>query len=562
MKKRLALFVSLSLAVAMMSGTAIPVLASEGSADDPYKLILTEEPKPSSGSRKAAGEAAAAAEQAAAEGENSSDTSDPYKGGGSDTSDPYKGTSGSDNSDPYKGTGGDTSDPYKGTGGGEAAQAESAPAPVVEKYVPEPGEGAKYTVTVTPDNWVKIENEGGETLGLSQTSGVKIIEEDGFAFKDLNQNGSLDVYEDWRKPVEERAQNLAEQMQGEEKALMLAHGGWDGDFTTEPLAADDATAVYLRAGGRGGVTRAISNGGGAHAKWTNAIQEVAESCLYGIPAMISIDPSNISGLVESVSLASTMDPELAAEIGKETAKQYRAAGVTALLGPQVDIASPIMSRAGGTYGEDPQLTLDIATAYVNAMQSTYDENGEDLGWGSESVYCFTKHFGGAGSTEGGRDDHTYAGRYTVFPGENLEAHLITYFDGVFNLPGKTGKSGIMTQYAINVDKDGNTFGGEYAGAYNEFMYSLLDEVGYDSLRITDWGVFGGLGEKTGGLWGTESLSEPERVALGFERGVNILGGYGGYGGIGAIAEGYHVLADRIGEEEANKILTKAAYNYI
>ncbi len=562
MRKRLALFVSLSLAVAMMSGTAIPVLASEGSADDPYKLILTEEPKPSSGSRKAAGEAAAAAEQAAAEGENSSDTSDPYKGGGSDTSDPYKGTSGSDNSDPYKGTGGDTSDPYKGTGGGEAAQAESAPAPVVEKYVPEPGEGAKYTVTVTPDNWVKIENEGGETLGLSQTSGVKIIEEDGFAFKDLNQNGSLDVYEDWRKPVEERAQNLAEQMQGEEKALMLAHGGWDGDFTTEPLAADDATAVYLRAGGRGGVTRAISNGGGAHAKWTNAIQEVAESCLYGIPAMISIDPSNISGLVESVSLASTMDPELAAEIGKETAKQYRAAGVTALLGPQVDIASPIMSRAGGTYGEDPQLTLDIATAYVNAMQSTYDENGEDLGWGSESVYCFTKHFGGAGSTEGGRDDHTYAGRYTVFPGENLEAHLITYFDGVFNLPGKTGKSGIMTQYAINVDKDGNAFGGEYAGAYNEFMYSLLDEVGYDSLRITDWGVFGGLGEKTGGLWGTESLSEPERVALGFERGVNILGGYGGYGGIGAIAEGYHVLADRIGEEEANKILTKAAYNYI
>ena len=257
MRKRLALFVSLSLAVAMMSGTAIPVLASEGSADDPYKLILTEEPKPSSGSRKAAGEAAAAAaaEQAAAEGENGSDTSDPYKGGGSDTSDPYKGTGGSDNSDPYKGTGGDTSDPYKGTGGGDAAQAQSTPAPVVEKYVPEPGEGAKYTVTVTPDNWVKIENEGGETLGLSQTSGVKIIEEDGFAFKDLNQNGSLDVYEDWRKPAEERAQNLAEQMKGEEKALMLAHGGWDGEKTrrrarTEPGRADAGRGEGAHAGTR------------------------------------------------------------------------------------------------------------------------------------------------------------------------------------------------------------------------------------------------------------------------------------------------------------------------
>ena len=206
--------------ITMMSNAVIPALASEGSADDPYKLILTEEPKPSSGSRKAAGDAAAAAAAEQAAQTEGSDTSDPYKGGG-------------DNSDPYKGTGGDTSDPYKGTGGDAAASTGAAAAELAanaENYVPEPGAGAKYTVTVTPDNWVKIENEGGATLGLSQKSGVKIIEEDGLAFKDLNQNGSLDEYEDWRKPAEERAQNLAEQMKGEEKALMLAHGGWDGDF--------------------------------------------------------------------------------------------------------------------------------------------------------------------------------------------------------------------------------------------------------------------------------------------------------------------------------------------
>ena len=234
----------------------------------------------SCGSRKAAGDAAAAAAAEQAAQTEGSDTSDPYKGGG-------------DNSDPYKGTGGDTSDPYKGTGGDAAASTGAAAAELAanaENYVPEPGAGAKYTVTVTPDNWVKIENEGGATLGLSQKSGVKIIEEDGLAFKDLNQNGSLDEYEDWRKPAEERALNLAEQMKGEEKALMLAHGGWDGDFTTEPLTADDASAVYLKAGGRGGVTRAISNGGGAHAKWTNALQEVAESCFYGIPAMAFLSP--------------------------------------------------------------------------------------------------------------------------------------------------------------------------------------------------------------------------------------------------------------------------------
>ena len=542
---------------------------SAEAADERYKLILTEQPKPSGGGAAASAQAPAA-DTAGTSTDDPYKNNDPYKnagGGDASTNDPYKNAGGGDaaSNDPYKNAGGGdaaSNDPYKNAGGGTAAEAEpetEAPAPAVEAYIPEPGEGAKYTVAVMDDGWVKIENEGGETLGLSSVSGVKVIEDDGYAFKDLNQNGQLDVYEDWRKASEERALDLAQQMQGAERAVILAHGGWDGPFTTEPLAQDDASAIYLRNGGRGGVSRAISNGGGAHAKWTNALQEVAESCYYGIPAMISIDPSNISGLIETLSLASTMDTELAAQIGNETAKQYRASGVTALLGPQVDIASPVMSRAGGTYGEDPQLTLDITTAYVNAMQSTYDENGEDQGWGEESVFCFTKHFGGAGATEGGRDDHTYAGRYTIFPGENLEAHLITYFDGVFKLPGKTGSSGIMTEYAINVDADGNPFGGEYAGAYNPFLYGLLNDYGFDSLKITDWGVFGGLGLKTGGLWGTEELSEPERIALGFERGVNLLGGYGN---LENITEGYNILVQNVGQEKADEILCKAAYNYI
>ena len=562
--------------------------ASAQATDERYKLVMVEEPKPSG-----TGGSSEAAPAADTSGSGSADTSDPYKNNdpyksadGGDTSDPYK------NNDPYKSAGGGdaaandpyknagggdaaANDPYKNAGGGDAAandpykNAGGAAAPAETQteaaaepegpYVPEPSADAKYTVAVTDDGWVKIENEDGDTLGLSSTSGVKIIEEDGYAFKDLNQNGALDVYEDWRKSSEERAQDLVDQMQGAERAVILAHGGWDGDFTTEPLAEDDASRIYLNNGGRGGVTRAISNGGGAHAKWTNALQEAAESSFYGIPAMISIDPANISGLIETLSLASTMDPELAAQIGQETAKQYRAAGVTALLGPQVDIASPIMNRAGGTYGEDPQLTLDITTAYVNAMQSTYDENGEDLGWGDESVYCFTKHFGGAGSTEGGRDDHSFSGRYAVFPGNNLEAHFITYFDGVFKLPGKTGSSGIMTEYAINQDADGEPFGGEWAGAYNPFLYTLLNDYGFDSLKITDWGVFGGLGLKTGGLWGTEELSEPERVALGFKRGINLLGGYGN---LQSISEGYDLLVADVGQDIADEIVGKAAYNYI
>ena len=144
----------------------------------------------------------------------------------------------------------------------------------------------------------------------------------------------------------------------------------------------------------------------------------------------------------------------------------------------------------------------------------------------------------------------------MFPGDNLEAHLITYFDGVFNLPGKTGSSGIMTQYSVNVDGEGNPYGGEdLAGAYNAYMYGLLDEAGYDSLTITDWGVF-----QFAGCWGTEDMAdEAEKIAFGWARGVELLGGYGT---METVAAAYDKLVERNGEETAKEIISHAASNYI
>ena len=72
------------------------------------------------------------------------------------------------------------------------------------------------------DSFMLVTQMGGPTLGYSPQSGVKLLTMDGFAFKDLNRNDSLDAYEDWRLSAQERAADLASQLSIEEIAgLML-----------------------------------------------------------------------------------------------------------------------------------------------------------------------------------------------------------------------------------------------------------------------------------------------------------------------------------------------------
>ena len=75
---------------------------------------------------------------------------------------------------------------------------------------------AKWVEEKTKDGWVKITQEGGKTLGYSPDSGVSILTVDGYAFKDLDRDGELDAYEDWRLTDEERAASLAKQLTNEE----------------------------------------------------------------------------------------------------------------------------------------------------------------------------------------------------------------------------------------------------------------------------------------------------------------------------------------------------------
>ena len=433
----------------------------------------------------------------------------------------------------------------------------SASAGVPSGQVEELGSGTvKWSEEKTADGWMKVTNEGGATLGYSPDSGVKLIQVDGYAFKDLNRNGELDAYEDWRLDSETRALNLASMLSGEQIAPLTIHYTWS--YFGEKIGDDDMP--FLEQGGRDGLSRSSSYEGTARTgtKWNNAIQTYAEKeGGFGIPSVISMDPHSISNVIDSLSLASTMDVALAHAIGVQASKEYRAAGVTMLLGPQIDMpTTPVMKRGFTALSEDPALTRDIVAAYLDGLQSTYDADGNDLGWGSQSVVGVAKHYAAAGASEGGRNDHDYDGKFTVFPGDAFMTHVIPFFDGAFKLAGKTESvAGVMTNYAVSYSEDG-AYGELVGGAYSEFKHNLLKESGYDNLVITDWGIISS--PDSSAAWGVEDLTPAECFASLFKLGVDQIGG-SNIGDIESALGGYQLLVEELGEEAATELMRTAAY---
>ena len=81
--------------------------------------------------------------------------------------------------------------------------------------------GEKWTEIQTDSGYSLVVQKKGQTLGYSPCSGVTLLFDDGYAFKDMNRNGSLEPYEDWRLSAGERAEDLASRLSVEEISGMM-----------------------------------------------------------------------------------------------------------------------------------------------------------------------------------------------------------------------------------------------------------------------------------------------------------------------------------------------------
>ncbi|WP_119696840.1 glycoside hydrolase family 3 protein [Microbacterium halotolerans] len=405
-------------------------------------------------------------------------------------------------------------------------------------------DGGSYSTEEVTDGTtdiVVVTNPGdGKTLTMAKDSFELIEETDGgstLAFKDMNGNGGLDAWEDWRLDPEERAADLAPQLSADQvSGLMLfsSHERAPGDGLTDDQQ-EYLSDSYLR-----NVLYAGGNDIEPVVEWTNEMQAYVETLVSDdepyIPVNFSSDPRNdaadsyagasggVSQWPSSLGMAATFDPDVVEQFGSIASAEYRAMGLANALSPQIDLATdPRWLRINGTFGEDVDLASEMAAAYVDGFQGTFDEDGENLGWGTDSVSTVIKHFPGDGVGEGGRESHTNAGKYGVLPGDNLDEHVAPFLAAI-------EAGGVMTSYSILVDGEGDpAYGNAMGSAYDSERVDILrEENGYDGVIVTDWGVTAG-GETDpdaliGTSWGADELTVAERHFEVLKAGVDQFGG--------------------------------------
>ena len=419
------------------------------------------------------------------------------------------------------------------------------------------------------DSFMLVTQKEGPTLSYSPQSGVKLLTEDGYAFKDLNRNDSLDAYEDWRLTPQERAADLASKLSKEEIAGLMLYSSHQAVPSAE-LTEDQKQFLskdHLRA-----VLITSVESPRTAAQWNNRMQAFIEGLDHGIPANTSSDPrheakatteynagagGHISQWPTSLGLAATFDPQLMYRFGEIASEEYRALGIATALSPQVDIATdPRWTRFSGTFGEDPLLATEMARAYCDAFQTTPDTRG----WGMRSVNAMVKHWYGYGAQEGGRDSHFASGKYAVYPGNNLAEHKLSFIDGAFKLEGGTEMaSAVMPIYSIlwNQDPSGENVGGSYSQWL--IQKQLREEAKFEGVVCTDWAITKDmkvLDSPMGGKpWGVESLTEAERHYKILQAGVDQ---YGGNNEIGPVLAAYDMWAKAQGEKSARQRFEQSA----
>lgn len=374
-----------------------------------------------------------------------------------------------------------------------------------------------------------------------------LIEIDGQRFRDLDADGKLAPFEDWRLPALARARDLTARMTREEKVGTLLHAtlpGRDGELgraagydlpALEQLVARKHITSFITR-----LTLEPAN----LARANNAVQELAENTRLGIPLTISSDPRNhfqhVLGAGESANgvtqwpellgFAALGDGEPVRRFGEIARKEYRAVGIHMALSPQLDLLTePRWPRGTGTFGSDPVLSSKLGAAYVAGLQGGTD------GLTSNGVMTVIKHWVGYGAQPEGFDAHNYYGRFARIDG-HLDLHVQAFRGAI-----ATKAAGVMPAYPIllGAEQNGSPLEPVGPGFSGQLLTDLLREKeGFQGMILSDWAITRDctLGcrnptsvapqrpQDIATSWGVEHLTVGQRYTKGLEAGLDQFGG--------------------------------------
>ena len=271
----------------------------------------------------------------------------------------------------------------------------------------------------------------------------------GYTFRDLNGNGELDVYEDERRSLEQRVEDLLSQMTMEEKIHLLKGSGISSALgRVEPGHGIPGVVGTIVPSPRLGIPSVYLSDGPAGLR-IEPLREGEDRTYYCTAFPIG------------TLLASTWNTELVREVGGAMGSEAREYGIDVILGPGANIhRHPFCGRNFEYYSEDPVLTGYIGAAMVNGIES-------------KGVGTSVKHFV-ANNQETKRNNND------ALVSERALREI--YLKGFEIIVKESQPWTIMSSY--------NKVNGTYTSESYELLTGILrDDWGFQGLVMSDW--FGG-----------------------------------------------------------------------
>ena len=425
---------------------------------------------------------------------------------------------------------------------------------------------------------VLFHNENGPTIGVT-TCGV--IVKDGLYFKDMDNDGVLSPYEDWRNDDETRARDMVAHLPLHQQAGLVLNTLWNTPLSmtregakdekgsivpsrifkrydpTEPepksilpgvsMRVDDSQVLEnkLAAGVYRGEMRAEAAVAALYHNLGTQYVEY-EACQGGvaIPYSLHTNPINI-GYPDFLGFGAAVmgdgNFDMVYDMASTDRKMMAACGLNIMYGPQIDVSTdPRWPRNSGTYGERPEITAGIARELVRGYQ-----NGEE-GLKEGAIALTVKHFPGDGPAENGFEPHLPIGQWRLYPTEgSMEKYHLPPFQAAFDMKA----SAIMPDYS-RIANDGRTKPQYYKGKLTSsesvpstYSKELITDLARDTMGFTGY-VNSDSGITSVQIYGVEHLTVPQRYAKAISAGTDVIGGNSDSENIvAAVEQGYLPKAD-------------------